>query len=97
MRGEEHGHAALLHQRAQEAEDLGLDRHIEGGGRLVGDDQVGLRQQRHRDHEPLALPAGELVRQPAERAGRLGDLHRAQRLEHGVAVGAPALARIAPE
>ena len=40
--GEEHRHAALLHQRAQQAEDLRLDRHVERGGRLVRDDEIGL-------------------------------------------------------
>ena len=46
-------------------EDLGLDRDVEGGRRLVGDDHVGVVGDRHRDHHPLAHAAGELVREAA--------------------------------
>ena len=55
-------------QIGQQVEDLRLDRHVERGRRLVGDQQLGVVGQRHRDHHPLALAAGQLVRirgQPA--------------------------------
>jgi hypothetical protein len=42
--------------------DLRLDRHVERGRRLVGDQQAGLAGQRHRDHHALAHAARELVR-----------------------------------
>ena len=78
VRGEEHRHPALLHELAQQPEDLRLDRHVERGGGLVRDDEVRPRQQRHRDHQPLALAAGELVRQPAQaRAPARGSAPRA--------------------
>ena len=48
----------LLEQR----EHLGLHHHVERGGRLVGDQEVRAARERHRDHHPLALTAGELVR-----------------------------------
>ena len=51
----------ILGQVAQELEDLGLDRHVEGGRRLVRDQQLRLQGKRHRDHHPLAHPARELV------------------------------------
>ena len=35
---------------------------VERGGRLVGDQDVGLQRERHGDHDALALAAGELVR-----------------------------------
>ena len=35
---------------------------VERGGRLVGDQEVGLGDQHHGDHHPLAHAAGELVR-----------------------------------
>ena len=41
----------------------GLDRDVEGGGRFVGDDQLRLGGQRERDHDALAHPARELVRE----------------------------------
>ena len=58
---------------AQQGEDLRLHRDVERGGRLVGDQQLRPAGERHGDHHPLALPAGELVRILAEPAGGLGD------------------------
>ena len=46
----------------EQVEDLRLDGDVEGGGRLVRDDEVGLAHEGHRDHHPLAEAAGELVR-----------------------------------
>ena len=46
----------------QQLEDLRLDRHVERGRRLVGDQELRLAGQRHRDHRALPHPAGELVR-----------------------------------
>ena len=61
--GDEHErHVALGLEALQQVEDLGLDCHIERGGRLVGDQQVRLVGERHGDHHPLALAAGKLVR-----------------------------------
>jgi hypothetical protein len=47
---------------ADQLEDLGLDRDVERGGRLVGDQEVGVARERHRDHDPLTHAARELVR-----------------------------------
>ena len=47
---------------AQQFEDLRLDGDVEGGGGLVGDQDVRLARQRHGDHHPLAHAAGQLVR-----------------------------------
>ena len=54
--------AGLVAQVAHEVEDLGLDRHVERGRGLVGDQQLRLAGKRHRDHDPLCHPAGHLVR-----------------------------------
>ena len=45
-----------------ELEDLRLDRDVERGRRLVGDQQLRLAGQRHGDHHALAHAAGEAVR-----------------------------------
>ena len=42
-------------------QDLGLDRDVEGGRRLVGDEQLRVAGQGHRDHDPLAHAARQLV------------------------------------
>ena len=60
-------------------EDLRLDGDVERGGRLVGDEEVGLHRQRHRDHHALAHAARELVRVAAQPAARVGN---ADPLEH---------------
>ncbi len=52
--------AALLAR--QQIEDLRLDRHVERGGRLVGDQQFWFAGQRDRDRHPLPHAAGELMR-----------------------------------
>ncbi len=57
---EQHRHLVLLLQRGDEVEDLLLDRHVERRRRLVGDQQLGLAGDRHRDHHPLLLAAGHL-------------------------------------
>ena len=50
----------------QQLQDLRLDGDVERGGRLVGDQQVGLVGERHGDHHALPLAAGKLVRIGAE-------------------------------
>ena len=61
--GDEHdrGLAALL-QVADQFQDLRLRGDVERGGRLVGDQELWIERQRHRDHGALALAARQLVR-----------------------------------
>ena len=57
----------MLNWRAQlldQVEHLGLDRRVEAGRRLVQHQQVGVGGERHREHHPLLLAAGQLVRVP---------------------------------
>ena len=49
-------------QVAHEVEDLGLDRDVERGRRLVGDQQLRLAGERHGDHHALRHAARHLVR-----------------------------------
>ena len=55
------GEVELRPQFAEQVQELRLDDHVEGGGGLVGDDQVGPQRQGQGDHDPLAHAAGELV------------------------------------
>ena len=57
-------------ERAQQVEDLRLDRHVERRRRLVGDQELRLARERHRDHRALAHAARELVRVVADAARR---------------------------
>ena len=68
----------LLHL-LDDLEDLGLDGHVERGGRLVRDQHLGVVADRHRDHRPLAHAARELVR---VLVGACGGLRDADEVEH---------------
>ena len=59
--------------RRSSSQHLGLHGDVERGGRLVGDDQLRVARDRHRDHHALPQPAGQLVRVGPHPALRLGD------------------------
>ena len=59
---EQNGGVVALLDVLDELEDLRLGGHVQGGGRLVGDQQRGLQGQGRGDHDALALAAGELMR-----------------------------------
>ena len=68
---------------AEQVEDLGLDGHVQRGRRLVGDQHLRRGGESHRDHHPLAHPAGELVRIVAGASGRGGNAHPAEHVDRG--------------
>ena len=74
-------HAVFGLQPDQQVEDLLLDRHVERGGRLVGDQQLGVAGDRHGDHDALALAARHLVRIGFQPLGRIGNADRLQQLD----------------
>ncbi len=53
---------SLARSSSRRLEDLRLDHDVEGGRRLVADDDGRVAREGHRDHRPLAHPAGQLVR-----------------------------------
>src|SRR6266481_1349814 len=59
--------AELLHQ----IQYLGLNGHVQCGGRLVGNDQLGVAAQRHGYHHPLEHTAAELMGELLEPALRV--------------------------
>ena len=70
VRDQDHGGAELGSQARDQLEDLRLDGDVERRRRLVGDQQLRVVDQRHRDHHALAHAAGQLVR--IARASRSG-------------------------
>ena len=54
--------AVLADELAESGEAFDLGRHVERGGRLVEDEDVGLGDHRHRRHHALELAAGNLMR-----------------------------------
>ena len=86
MRDQDDRGAELLLQFQDQIEDLRLDRHVQRGRRLVGDQHPRVAGERHRDHRPLPHAAGELVRVFARPLCRLGDFDELQHLD-GFLVG----------
>src|SRR5688500_14876294 len=80
------GGAELLAQAGHYLEDLGLNRDVEGGGRLVGDEELGVAGHRHGDHDALAHTTGELVGEVTDAALCLGDTDHLEEL-HGAGEG----------
>ena len=82
---EDHRHVAVAAERDQQVEDLRLDGDVERGGRLVGDQQLGIAGDRHRDHDALAHAAGQLVRKGIEPRRRGGNADLLQQLDGAAA------------
>ena len=72
------GGAVVPAQVPHKAEDLSLDGHVQGGGGLVGNEQLRLAGHGHGDHHPLAQAPGELPGIVVQPAGRVGDAHLAE-------------------
>ncbi len=95
------GGAGFLLQPQQQVQDLGLDGGVQGGGGLVGDDQLGVQRDGHRDHGALPHAAGELVRVVVDPFAGAGDADVAEQFDgpfgggglgDGLVVGADHLA-----
>ncbi|EMD28667.1 hypothetical protein C791_0291 [Amycolatopsis azurea DSM 43854] len=68
-------------QIPQQLEDLGLHGDVERRGRFVGDQQFRLVRDRHRNHDPLQLTAGQLVRIRPEPLLGSGQPHQTEQFE----------------
>ena len=71
----------LLLELQHQVQDLRLRRHVERGRGLVGDQEVGLVDQRHRDHHALPHPTRELVRIVVDSLVGAGDSDCLKQLE----------------
>ena len=75
---EQHGDAGLPVQLFQKLQNLGLDGHVQGGGGLIQQQQLGPCHDGRGDHGPLQHPAGELVGILPIHARRVRQLHCCQ-------------------
>ena len=69
VRDEHVGQMHLVLELVEQVDDLRLDRDVERGDRLVEHDQLRVDRQRAGDPDPLALAAGELVREAVDVLG----------------------------
>jgi hypothetical protein len=86
---QDHRRPGLDQQRLQQVQDLRLDRDVQRGGRLVGDDQRGPAGDGHGDHHPLAHAAGELVGVVVQALAGVGDGDLGEQVARGGARLAP--------
>jgi hypothetical protein len=96
VRDEQDAHPDPVPHRDQQLEDLRLDRHVQRGRRLVGDEDLRLARERHRDHHALAHPTGELVRIGVHPPPRVGDPDHLEHLDGTRGGRPPAAAAVAP-
>ena len=61
MGNKDHRGIGFFCQSLDDPQDLGLDRHIQGCSRLICDQQLGVTQKRHGDHDPLPHPPRKLM------------------------------------
>ena len=80
---QDHRHVPFALLAGQQVEDLGLHRHVEGGGRLVGEEDLRAAGERDGDRDPLAHAAGQLVGVLAEALLGFGDADGLQQRERG--------------
>ena len=59
---EDDGHAAGVAELAEDFQDLRLDGNVERGRGFIGDEQLRIAREGHRDHDALLLSARHLVR-----------------------------------
>ena len=74
-----------------------LDRDIERGRRLVGDQNFGVARERHRDHGALPHTPRELVRERPRARRSIGDTHETQELDRAIARVAAARWAVQPD
>lgn len=73
--------ATLVAQVQQQAQDLRLHGHIEGRGRLIGDQHLRVAAQGHGDHRALAHAAGKLMGIVVDPRLGIRDPHLAQHVD----------------
>jgi len=78
-------HTEALLQVGKKIEDLRLHRHVECGGGLVRDQQIGFVGHCHGDHHTLALSAGQFVRIGIDPVRCIGNAYEFQQLDRAPA------------
>ena len=78
---EDHRHVPSLLQFAQQVDDLGLHRHVQRGGRFVGDQQHRIASQCRCQHHPLAHAARQLMGKGIDLAKRVRHADQRQQFD----------------
>ena len=78
VRDEHDGHAHLRFKLVQQIQNLRLNGHVQGGSRLIGNEQFGFARQGHGNHHPLTHTARELMGIVIDTLRRLGNIDQPQ-------------------
>ena len=73
--------ADLVAKPCQQSQHLRLHRDVQGGGRLVGDDQIRIARDGDGDHHPLTQAAGEFVGKGTHPSTRFRNADRGQQAQ----------------
>jgi hypothetical protein len=84
VRHDDLGESGALAQVGEQIENLCLHGHVHRGGRLVGDQHLGISGDGGRDEHPLQHAARQLIGVLAVDAFGLPELHRAEQVERPV-------------
>ena len=82
MGDEDDAHPMLALELLNEFENALLNGHVKGGGRLVGDEDVGVARDGHRNHHALLLAARKFVRIRRENLLRTWQHHLVEQINH---------------
>ena len=96
VRDQQDAHPAGVLELAQQIHDLLLYRRVQGGGRLIGDQQFRPAGQRHGDADALGHAAAEFMRISVEPLLRPGDPHLSERPDDFRVAGAPVVRHVGP-
>ena len=72
---EDNARTGLFLELLDKLDDLGLDGHVQSGGGLIGNDELGVAGQGDGDDHTLAHTAGQLMRVLLEAFLRRGNAH----------------------
>jgi hypothetical protein len=81
VRDHDHRHRVFLAELLEQVENAGLNRHVERRGRLVGDQQLRVARDCHRNHHALAHPARVAMWVIVETAAGVRDVHLLEQLD----------------
>ena len=81
MRDQQHAHAALDLQTAQEVENLRLNRHIQRRRRFIGNQQARIGRERNGNHHPLFHATRELEGVLVQPTRRIGNAHGTEQFQ----------------
>ena len=94
---EDNRSTALRFQFMHQIEDLRLQGDVECGRGFIGDQEPGIAGQRHRDHDPLAHSAGELVGIFVDAPFRRGDMNATKQFDRACSRGVTRTAAMAQD